>query len=120
PMVSFGQRAANRVGRTGGLLILKKCFDRFLEAALEQMLVAVKWNQPPRLEARFLRQMEAVNRIEKKQRPHPLVEVRALMAKLLQLRGGGEQLFERSWPAKRVQRLIAHSRVWTFDDVDQV
>src|SRR5207253_279431 len=92
PMVSRGQRAANRVGWPGGLLIFKKCFDGFLEAALEQMLVAVKGNQPARLQPRFVRQMEAINRIEKKQRPHALVKIRALMAKLLQLRRGREQL----------------------------
>ena len=93
-LIGGGQCAGNPVARAIIVLGLEKQIDGFLEAPLQQMLVAVERNGPGLLVGEKRRQVEAVDGVEEKQRPHPVVEVVALAAEVIQRGGLGEQFIQ--------------------------
>jgi hypothetical protein len=63
--------------------------------------------------------MKAVNRVEKQQRPDPLVKILATAAEGFELVGLGDQFIERRGAAERVERLIPHGSVGRSDELDE-
>ena len=82
------------------------------------MFVPSKRNQPARCNSRFQRNVEPMNRIEKEQRPHPLVKIVIAPPKRIQLGALLEQLFRRHGRATRIQGLVACSWIGGRDDAD--
>ena len=72
--------------------------DGFLEAAFEQVGIAVEGDQPRSLLGQHARQVKAIDGIEEKERPDALIEVVALAAERVQ-RGAFGQQVRRACPA---------------------
>src|SRR5436190_12891006 len=83
------------------------------------MFVAVERNQPALVETGNARNIKAMNRVEKEQRPHAFIQVLAAAPKCVQCRAFREQLFQRRAPAHGVERLIPHRRVGRGHDLHQ-
>ena len=64
--------------------------------------------------------MKPVDRIQKKQRPHPLVEIRALVAEGFERGRLVEQLLEACPAADRINGAVPRRRIGCGDDVDEV
>jgi len=84
PLIGRGQRAGNPVARALRRLGPEKNVDRFLKPPLQQVFITFERNRR-RPRAIFARseprgEVEAVDRVEKQQRPHPVIEVFALAA----------------------------------------
>ena len=107
PVIRGGERAAQRVARSVGLLRGGENLDRLLETALEQLLVAVKRNLPAGFQLRARGQMEAMNRVEEKERADPLVEILAAAAEGVERVAFREQRLE----ARRRRRASSSERL---------
>ena len=91
-VIGLGQRAGDRLARPLRCLRLQEDVDGLLEAALQQVGVAVERDEAPALHAGLAGQVEAVDGVEEEQRPHALVEVVAGAAEGVQLGALGQQL----------------------------
>src|SRR5688572_8472137 len=105
-MITGGEHAADGVGRPLERLRREKNFECFLEAALQKMLVAGKWNPTAALHLRPRRQMEPVNRVEEKERAHALVKIVARPAKPIEGSAFGEKLGKREVAAELIERSV--------------
>ena len=93
-MVGRGECTAQCVARSGGPLRGGKEVDCFLEAALQQLLVAMKGDLSTARQLRSRRQVEAMNRVEKEERANTIVEVLALAPEGIQRVALREQFVE--------------------------
>ena len=103
PVIRRRQRAGDGVARAVALLQREEFINRLLEAALQQMLVALEGNQPAPVQLRDARNVEAVNGVEKEQRAHALVEIAALAPKRIQRRALRKQSVERQFTTHSVE-----------------
>jgi hypothetical protein len=102
------------------MLRLEEHVDRLLEPAGQEEVVPLERDVPLRRAPRLGRQVEAMDRVQKKQRPHPLVQVPARTAEAVQLFALGQQVRQRRVTAERVQRQVADGGVVGGDDAGQV
>src|ERR1043166_9862510 len=84
------------------------------------MLVAVEGNEPATIQSRNARNMKAMHRVEKKQRPDAFIQVPAFATETVERGGLGDQLFQRSATANPVKRLIADHRIRGGDDLREL
>ena len=89
------------------LWAFRKTVDRFLETAFEQVFVALEGDGAGRfpLAGKQVRQVEAVDRVEKQQGADPLIEVVALASEGVERVRLGEQFREAHAVAGCVERL---------------
>src|ERR1051326_2569971 len=115
--ITGGERARDGRARAAPVERGEEGIERFLEAALQQVGVAVERDQRARIGARPQRNMKAVNGVEEEQGAYALVEVVAGAAETIELAAGFEQLVERRAAAQRFERGVAVGA--GGDDVDE-
>ena len=115
PMIGSRQRARQRVAWPLLRLSAQKIRDGFLKAALQEMLIARKWNPALLRKAGLCRQMKAVNGIEKEAGANALIQVRACGPKPLQRVTFPQEFRSRSGRAKHVERTIPCFRIGGSD-----
>src|SRR3954469_6151462 len=84
PVVRGGQRTRRRCGHSLCRWLPEQDFDRLVEAPLQNLLERRKRYRASVRHALARRQMEAVNRIQKKLRTDALVEIPALTAEAVE------------------------------------
>ncbi len=121
-LVGGGQPGGQRIRRAAGGRV-QEGVDRLPEAALEQLLVSPERNKPRAgsggRSGEMSRKVEPVNRVQEKQRAHPLVEVVGAPAKSVQRFAGREKGGGVGAGAKEVERLVANLGIRRRDDPDQ-
>ena len=117
--IAGGQRARKRAVRAVGGLRGEEDIDGFLEAAFQQIGVALERNQ--RLRARRLpgRKVETVQRVKEKEGTHPFVEVFPLAPEPVERFAFAQQFLESGSAAERFERLIAGFRIAGRDGADE-
>ena len=115
-MIGFGQGTGNGLVWPLRRLRLQEDVDSLLEAAAQQVVVAVKGDEPALRHARLVGQMEAVNGVQEEQGAHTLIEVAAGPPQGIQLGALGQQLIQRRRPAKGIHRAVAHLGIGRGDD----
>ena len=65
-LYAVAKRAADRIARTILMLMVEENFDRFLESAGEQVIVAVEWHEPVRTFGQAIGNVKSVQGEEKK------------------------------------------------------
>ncbi len=113
--VGFGEGAGQCVVERLG----QEDVDSLLEAAFEQIRVAIKRHQAAGGEPWFQRQVKAIDGIKEEEGAHPFVEVVAGAPEAVE--GGAlvQQLCQRRGAAKGVQGTIADGRVRGGNDLNE-
>ncbi len=119
PLISRGQSARQSGGRARGRERQQRV-NGFVKTALENVRQHFRRHGFPGRHAGFVRQMETVNRVQKKMRPHPLVQVVAFAAELIQRCGFRHQLRRAGPLAKAIERPVPALAGSGRDDADQL
>jgi len=103
PMIGGGQRTTKPIAGAGYGLCLQKFADGLFVAPFQQHVESTERNQAAAPRCQLAGQMKTMHGIQKEQRPHPFIEIRAALSMLFQRRGFGQQLLCRSRPAEGIQ-----------------
>ncbi len=119
-VIRRGQRAGDRIARPLRLLHAEKAVNRFLEPALQQMLVAGERDEAFAIQTELRRQVKSVDRIQEEQRPDPFVQAVGLPTKRIERRTLRQKLLERGVAHRDIEGLVADAGVFGGDDGDEL
>ena len=118
-LIGRGQRAGNPVAGAMLALVSQEHVDGLLEAACEQVFVALEGNRPGWRVSQKPGQVEALDGMQEQQGPHALIEVVALAAETIERIRLGEQFVEREFCAGGIERLVADVLVRRDDEIGE-
>ena len=119
PLIGRGQGARQSCGRAHGRE-RQQSVNGFMETPLQNLRQRFRRHGLPGRHAGFIRQMEAVNRVQKKLRPHPLVQVVAFAAEPVERHSLLHQLRDACLLAKAIERPVPALAGNGGDDADQL